>query len=134
LIRHHKLDAFVAADAPFSHIVDTGDVVYLSGIIATDDLNAGPEALQSVASETTTCLRLIERMLATVSLTMADVTTVLVHMTDLEAFAEMNAAYAEAFPPGAEPARTCVQVAALLDGTRIEFTCQARRSLPQAPP
>ncbi|MEO1554938.1 MAG: RidA family protein [Pseudomonadota bacterium] len=127
MIKHHKLDTLVAADAPFNHIVEAGGQVFLSGILAADDLAAGKEAFASVGAETTTCLRLIERMLATVSLTMSDVTSVLVHMTDLCDFDEMNAAYGAFFKAGQEPVRTCVQVAALLEKARVEVTCQARR-------
>ena len=124
---HHKLPDMVAAAAPFSHIVESGDMVWLSGILAADDVAAGPEAMASITSETETCLRLIERMLASVSLSLADVTSVLVHMTDLGEFEAMNAAYGQFFQAGREPVRTCVGVAALLEGARIEFTCQAKR-------
>ena len=117
----------VAAEAPFSHIVESGDIVWLSGILAADDVAAGPEAMASITSETETCLRLIARMLSSVSLKLSDVTSVLVHMTDLDEFDEMNAAYGRFFEEGQEPVRTCVGVAALLEGARIEFTCQARR-------
>ena len=127
MIKHHKLGTMVAAEAPFNHIVEAGDQVFLSGILAADDLSAGPEAFTSVGAETTTCLRLIERMLATVSLSLADVTSVLVHMTDLKDFDEMNAAYGAFFEVGKEPVRTCVQVSGLLEGARVEITCQARR-------
>jgi enamine deaminase RidA (YjgF/YER057c/UK114 family) len=81
-----------------------------------------------VGAETTTCLKLIEQMLASVSLSLADVTSVVVHMTDLAEFNEMNAAYRAFFEDGKEPVRTCVQVAALLENARVEITCQARRS------
>jgi enamine deaminase RidA (YjgF/YER057c/UK114 family) len=124
---HHKLPDMVAAAAPFSHIVESGDMVWLSGILAADDVAAGPEGMASITSETETCLRLIERMLASVSLSLADVTSVLVHMTDLGEFEAMNAAYGPFFRAGQEPVRTCVGVAALLEGARIEFTCQAKR-------
>lgn len=129
-MKHHKLD-IVAAAAPFSHIVESGDTVFLSGILAADDLSAGPEAFVSVAAETEVCLRLIARMLSTVGLGLEDLTSVLVHMTDLTDFDEMNAAYRPFFAPGREPVRTCVQAAALLENARIEITCQARR--PNAP-
>jgi len=127
MIQHHTLPDLVAAAAPFSHIVESGDTIWLSGILAADDMSAGPEAMDSITTETETCLRLISRMLATVSLTLSDVTSVAVHMTDLTEFEDMNAAYARFFPPGREPVRTCVGVSALLEGARIEFTCQARR-------
>lgn len=126
-MKHHKLRNEIAANAPFSHIVEAGDLIYLSGIIASDDLNATPEDFASIAAETKACLRLIERMLATVSLTLADVTSVLVHLVNLDEFDEMNAAYGAFFESGQEPVRTCVAAAALLDDARIEITCQARR-------
>ena len=127
MIKHHKLDDMVAAEAPFNHIVEAGDQVFLSGILAADDLSAGKDAFASVATETTTCLRLIERMLAHVSLTLSDVTSVVVHMTDLAEFEDMNAAYGAFFEQGKEPVRTCVQVSGLLEKARVEITCQARR-------
>lgn len=127
MTEHRKLPQMVAAEAPFSHIVDTGDIVYLSGIIATDDLAATKDSFASVTTETETCLKLIARMLDTASLSLADVASVLVHMTDLADFDAMNAVYARFFPQGLEPVRTCVQVAGLLDGARIEITCQAHR-------
>jgi len=66
-------------------------------------------------------------MLSRVSLSMANVTAVVVHMTDLTDFDEMNAAYSVFFEAGKEPVRTCVQVAGLLENARVEITCQARR-------
>ena len=117
----------MATDAPFNHIVDTGRDIFLSGILAADDLSATEECFASVGDETATCLRLIEQMLKTVSLSLADVTCVLVHMTDLADFGEMNAAYGKFFEKDREPVRTCVQVAGLLENARVEITCQARR-------
>lgn len=127
MTEHHKLRDLVDSSAPFSHIVDTGTEVFLSGVLAADDLSATPECFASIGAETNTCLRLIEQILATVSLSLADVTSVLVHMTNLDEFAEMNAAYRTFFEDGKEPARTCVQVARLLENARIEITCHARR-------
>lgn len=127
MTHHHKLDHEIAANAPFSHIVDTGDVVYLSGIIAADDLAATKNDFASIATETHVCLKLIDRMLASVSLSLSDVTSVLVHLIDLGDFDAMNAAYATYFAAGKQPVRTCVQVAALLENARIEITCQAHR-------
>lgn len=129
-----KRPDMVAAGAPFSHIVESGNMVWLSGILAADDVAAGPGATASITTETETCLKLIARMLATVSLTLEDVTSVLVHMTDLSEFDEMNAAYGRFFTEGQEPARTCVGVAALLEGARIEITCQAARPAPDPAP
>lgn len=126
-MKHHSLSGMVAAEAPFNHIVEAGEQVFVSGVIAADDLSASDTAFASVAAETITCLRLIERMLSTVSLTLTDVTSVLVHLTDLNDFQDMNIAYSAFFADGKEPVRTCVQVSALLKNARIEITCQAHR-------
>lgn len=118
---------FVEKDAPFSHIVESKNIVYLSGIIAADDIVSGKTACLSIGTETSVCLSLIKKMLASVSLNMSNITTVLVHMTNLSEFEEMNYVYKSFFEKGSEPARTCVEVSALLKGSRIEFTCQAQR-------
>lgn len=49
-----------------------------------------------------------------------------VFLTDLADFAEMNAAYGEAFGRHA-PARAAVQVAALPRGAKVEIECVAVR-------
>jgi len=50
-------------------------------------------------------------------------------MTDLGEFARMNAVYKSFFPDGRYPARTCVGVAALLSGAKVEIDCVARRRI-----
>lgn len=120
---------FVEKAAPFSHLTETNNIVSLSGIIASDDISADVTSFASISSETSTCLLLIKKMLTSVGLTMEDVTSVLIHMTDLTEFDEMNAMYKTFFIQGLEPSRTCVGVAGLLDGARIEITCQAIRQV-----
>ena len=51
---------------------------------------------------------------------MDKVLKVTVYLTDLSAFADVNAAYAELFVPP-YPARTAVQVAALPKGAAVEI-------------
>ena len=46
-----------------------------------------------------------------------------VYLVDMADYAGMNAAYVELFPH--RPARTCVQVAGLPVGARIEIDCVA---------
>ena len=46
-------------------------------------------------------------------------------LVDLADFAKVNAIYAETFGQGVEPARACVQVAALPKGAKVEIDCIA---------
>ncbi|MEC8608196.1 MAG: Rid family hydrolase, partial [Cyanobacteriota bacterium] len=48
-----------------------------------------------------------------------------VFLVDLADFAKVNAIYAETFGQGVEPARACVQVAALPKGAKVEIDCIA---------
>lgn len=126
MIERHNADSLVVREAPFSHITDTGDVVYLAGIIAADDADGG-DSPESITAQTTICLDLIGKLLAQVGLDYQHIATVLVHMVDLTEFDAMNAAYAQYFPAGAQPVRTCVGVASLLADAKIEITCVAHR-------
>ena len=56
----------------------------------------------------------------------ADVVRTNVYLADMADYAAMNAAYVELFPH--RPARTCVAVAALPLGARVEIDCIAVRS------
>lgn len=109
----------------YSHAVSDGDVVYLSGQVATDA--PVPPPLGDIAVETRTCLELLGAVIAAAGCGFGDVMRVGVFMTDLAEFDRMNAVYAEFFPPDRLPARTCVGVAAILGGCRIEIDCVARR-------
>ena len=69
-------------------------------------------------------------MLAAAGCELEDVVRVGIFMTDLAEFERMNRVYATFFPPDRLPARTCVGVAAILGGCRIEIDCVARRAAP----
>lgn len=114
-----------AAVGPYSHAVDCGDTVYLSGQIPlvpeTGDLVEGgieAQARQMFAN--------IKAVLDACGLTFQDVVKTTVFMTDLAEFATLNSIYAEFFPEN-PPARSCVQVAALPKGALVEAEVIARR-------
>ena len=56
----------------------------------------------------------------------SDVVRTNVYLADMADYAAMNAAYVELFPD--RPARTCVQVAGLPLGARVEIDCIAERA------
>ena len=68
----------------------------------------------------------LKAILAEAGLTMANVVKTVIFLADINDFAAVNAEYAKAF---AEPfpARSCVQVAAIPKGAKLEIECIAVR-------
>ena len=113
-----------AAIGPYSQALDLGDVVYCSGQIpivpATGEL---AEGLQAQAEQV---FANIEAVLAEAGLTMANVVKTTVFLTDLADFAAVNEIYAKHFATP-YPARSCVQVAGLPKGAKLECEVVAVR-------
>jgi 2-iminobutanoate/2-iminopropanoate deaminase len=109
---------------PYSQGVRSNGFLFVAGQLAADE--PGFAALGDIEAETRMAMQRIGRILAEAGSGFAHVVRVGVFMTDLGEFARMNAAYREFFPAGRLPARTCVGVASLLDGCRIEIDCVAR--------
>lgn len=127
--RHLTLPGLMVEAAPYAHAVVDGDTVYVAGQIAQDD-PAWRGRHGTIEEETRAALDLVGRVLAAAGLCFDDVVKVGVFMADLGEFARMNAVYAGYFHPERQPVRTCVGVAALLDGAKIEIDCIARRRQP----
>ena len=106
------------AIGPYSQAVLYGDVLFCSGQIpldaATGELVSG-----TLGEETTRCLENLEAVCQAANTTLARALRLTVYTTQLEAFAEINEAYAVFFPDEA-PARAAVGVAALPKGARVE--------------
>jgi 2-iminobutanoate/2-iminopropanoate deaminase len=103
---------------PYSAAVSTGDLVFLSGKIGKAGGSLGQDASAAIDS--------IERDLGWLHLSLADVVSVTVYLTDMSAYAELNAAYAKRFPQP-YPARTTVAVSALPGGAKVEIQAVAAR-------
>jgi 2-iminobutanoate/2-iminopropanoate deaminase len=122
-MRHVNSDASLVGGT-YSHAVVEGDRVYVSGQIAADRPGGGPGDIET---ETRTCMELLQAILSELGLGFGDVLQARVFMTDLREFDRMDAVYATFLEPGCAPARTCVGVAEILSGCRIEIDCVARR-------
>lgn len=113
-----------AAIGPYSQALDLGNAVYCSGQIpivpATGEL---AEGLQAQAEQV---FANIEAVLAEAGLTMANVVKTTVFLTDLADFAAVNEIYAKHFATP-YPARSCVQVAGLPKGAKLECEVVAVR-------
>jgi len=114
-----------AAIGPYSHAVDDGTHVFCSGQTPIDP-ETGRLKQGGVGDQTNQCFDNLFAVLADGGLTSEDVVKVNVYLTDMNDFAEMNAAYATRFadPP---PARTTVGVAALPMSARVEIELVAKK-------
>ena len=113
---------------PYSHAVDSGDLVYLSGQTPLDPATGVP-AEGGIGAQTERCFQNLFGVLAAAGLTPDDVVKVNVYLVDMADFTAMNAVY-ERQLSRPFPARTTIGVAALPLGARIEIELVARRSRP----
>lgn len=113
-----------AAIGPYSQALDLGNLVFVSGQIPVNPATGTmPEDVRDQARQSLANLKAI---LAEAGLTMGDVVKTVVFLADLNDFAAVNEVYARAF---AEPfpARSCVQVAGIPKGAKVEIECIAAR-------
>jgi 2-iminobutanoate/2-iminopropanoate deaminase len=106
------------AIGPYSGSVLSGGLCFVAGKIGSRG--------QSFAVEANTAIDAVAAELARSELTLADVVSATVYLTDMSLYAELNAIYAERFP-APYPARTCVAVRELPAGARVEIQVIARR-------
>jgi len=121
--------AYSAPDAvtvgPYSHTVDAGDLIYLSGQTPIDPAT-GKLTTGGIAEQTAQCFANLFSVLAAAGLSPDQVIKVNVYLTDMNDFGGMNAVYAAQFTPP-YPARTTIGVVALPLGARVEIEMIARR-------
>ena len=115
-------DKAPAAIGPYSQGLEHGNLLFVSGQIPVDP--ATGEIAGTIEEQTAQSLSNIKNILAENGMTMANVIKTSVFLADLGDFAAMNAVYAENFSEPF-PARSCVQVAAIPKGCRVEIECIA---------
>ena len=98
------------AIGPYSQAIRVGRTVYVSGEVGADPTGTiiGP----SIGEQTDQALTNIAAILGAAGLTLDNVVTTTVYLTDVTDFAAMNAHYATFFK-NAPPARATIQVAGL---------------------
>ncbi len=114
-----------AAIGPYSQGILVGHTLYCSGQIAIDP-KTGSLITGSIAEEAERVLENLGAVLRAVGMNYENVVRCTVHLTDVNAYAQVNEVYAEYFNE-APPAREAVQVAALPRGARVEISCIAVR-------
>ena len=113
-----------AAIGPYSQALDLGNMVFVSGQIPVDP--ATGLMADTIEAQARQSLANLKAILAEAGLTMADVVKTVVFLADLDDFAAVNEVYAQAFAQPF-PARSCVQVAGIPKGAKVEIECIAVR-------
>lgn len=113
-----------AAIGPYSQGLDLGNMVFVSGQIPIDPATGTmADTIEEQAKQSLTNLK---NILAEAGLGMENVVKTVVFLADLNDFAAVNAVY-ETFFADPFPARSCVQVAAIPKGAKVEIECIAQR-------
>jgi 2-iminobutanoate/2-iminopropanoate deaminase len=117
-----------ATAGPYSHAVEAGELVYLSGQTPLDPAT-GALVGGGIGAQAEQCFRNLFGVLAAAGLGPDDVVKVNVYLVDMADFAAMNAVYERQFSRPF-PARTTIGVASLPLGAHIEIELVARRPGP----
>ncbi len=115
-------DKSPAAIGPYSQGLDAGNIVFVSGQIPVN-VETGAMA-ETIEEQTAQSLNNVKNILAANGLTMANVIKTSVFLSDLNDFAAMNKVY-ETFFTAPYPTRSCVEVAAIPKGAKVEIECIA---------
>lgn len=106
---------------PFSDGIVVGKLLYVSGTQGTD---RSGKLEDGISEQTRAALETIRNVVTKAGFSMKDVVAVNVYLSDIHDFSAMNKVYA-AFFPNPKPTRTTVQVAALVNGAKIEISAIA---------
>jgi 2-iminobutanoate/2-iminopropanoate deaminase len=110
---------------PYSHAIDAGDLVFLSGQTPIDPAT-GKLVEGDIAAQTLQCFKNLFSVLKAAKLTPKNVVKVSVFLTDMKNFAAMNEVYKTQFTEP-YPARTTIGVAGLPLDAQVEIEMIARK-------
>lgn len=120
-----RTEAAPAAVGPYSQAVWAGDLLFCAGQIPLDPAT-GQLVGGGVVEQTTRVLENIRGLLASQSLSFANVIKSTVFLSDMNHFTAMNEVYGRYFPE-APPARSTIQVARLPKDALVEIEVIAAR-------
>jgi 2-iminobutanoate/2-iminopropanoate deaminase len=113
------------AVGPYSHAIESGDLIFLSGQTPVDS-KTGKLVEGDIVEQTKQCFENLFHVLDAAGLTPDNVQKVNVFLTDMNHFTAMNEVYSQQFSMP-YPARTTIGVSSLPLGAQIEIEMIARR-------
>ncbi len=107
-----------AAIGPYSQGTTAGELVFVSGQLPVDPATGVmPEAVKDQARAS---LENVKAILEAAGSSLDKVVKTTCFLSDISYFADFNEIYAEFFPAEGAPARSCVAVAAIPKGAKLE--------------
>ena len=114
--------------APYSHAVEAGAFVFVTGQLATDPDDDSLPIPAGIEAQTHKVMDNLARVLKGCGLSLADAVMVRIFLTNFERdYATMNEIYATYFPSDKRPSRTTVGVTTLARGGIVEIDMIAVR-------
>lgn len=111
----------VSASGPYSHAIDAGEFIFLSGQTAMNGIDSeAKKELGNITEQTETAFSYLTSVMDVAGVTSDDVMKVNVYLTSMDHFDEMNEVY-KSFFNTPYPARTCVAVKELPLKTDVEI-------------
>ena len=113
-----------AAIGPYSQAIVLGNMTFLSGQLPVDPTSGKiPEKVEDQAAQS---IANIKSILAENGMNLTNVVKTTVFLSDINDFAVVNKVYGEHFQEP-YPARSCIQVAAIPKGCKVEIECIAAK-------
>jgi 2-iminobutanoate/2-iminopropanoate deaminase len=114
--------------APYSHVVEAGGFLFVTGQLATDPDNDALPVPEGIEAQTVKVMDNLKRALEGVGAGFDRVVFVRIYLTDFQRdYPAMNEIYKTYFESGALPGRTTVGVTHLARGGIVEIDMIARR-------
>lgn len=114
-----------AALGPYSQAIDTGNTLYISGVLGIVPAT-GNLAGETIEAQTEQVFKNIDAILKEAGYAKETVVKCNVFLSDLNDFAACNQVYANYFG-NHKPARACVQVAGMVKNAKVEIDVIAVR-------
>jgi reactive intermediate/imine deaminase len=115
--------------APYSHAVEAGPYVFVTGQLATDPDNDSLPIPEGIEAQTRKVMDNLARVLKGCGMTFANVVFVRIYLTDFKRdYTPMNVIFSTYFNEARRPGRTTVGVTDLARGGVIEIDLIAFRS------
>jgi 2-iminobutanoate/2-iminopropanoate deaminase len=108
------------AFGPFSQAIKTDTLVFVSGQLPIHP-STGKIVAGGIKEETRQVLRNLREILKAAGSSLNDIVKATVYITDMNYFSKMNEVYEKFFSNQVPPARSCVEVARLAKGAKVEI-------------
>jgi 2-iminobutanoate/2-iminopropanoate deaminase len=124
----HLLPDAPAPVTPYSHAVEAGPFVFVTGQLATDPDDDTVPIPEGIEAQTRKVMSNLARVLKGCGMSFANVVFARIYLTDFNRdYAPMNAIFSGHFTDGRRPGRTTVGVTALARGGIVEVDLIAFR-------